>query len=372
MLCDGTKVRLFLPSPTLSLCMNAGSMRLYVAYVYEALREKLACVIFHDYLTRPDLFETAVASLEEERKIVVYGVAMFLGNKKNSLRLMKEIRQKDPGGKIVAFGPFAAVFSRRLIEQGLADIVILSDAEFVLPVICSGRMAVSKIPNIVYYDQLRIVQSGHQDFDMLDSLPFAGTYFNEKKYAVTPVITARGCLSGCAFCDRPFLWGNGVRVRSVENVCREIDMLMRGYSRGRIIFDDANFILSKHRAMALCRGFLQLPGRFSWSCSTRVDCADANLFLLMRQAGCEMICFGIESADRDVLARLGKRYARKAIVDAVLWARAAGLKVAIFLIVGNPGETIQTLKDTKRLLLEIAPFSKLNINPLVVLPGTPL
>lgn len=159
-------------------------------------------------------------------------------------------------------------------------------------------------------------------------------------------------------------------MRSVENVCQEVDMLTRRYARRRFIFDDANFIQNKRRTMSLCKGLLRVPGGMSWKCSTRVDCADAGLFLLMRQAGCETVYFGIESADPKVLGHLGKRYGRNVIIDAVKCARSAGLKVGIFLTVGNPGETVETVKGVKRLLLELSPFSELNINPLVVLPGT--
>lgn len=369
-----SSVVLALPPNTRASCMNDWVMRLYVAYVYRVLLREKISVDFQDHLGNKRGFEKSLALCLSQRRRGrrLYGVAMFVGNKTGALWLLRKIRAKDPDGLVVAFGPFAAIFYRNILEAGLADVVVQSDAEFIFPKLWSAGNRLAGVPNLAYWRGKEMVLSGRATFDDLDSLPFAGQYFVDKEAEEIPVVAARGCAFRCSFCDRPMLWGTKVRMRSVENVVSEIDFLVRRYHVRNFVFADANFILTKERTDRLCRKLLQLPSKISWWCSARVDCVNPKTLLLMRKAGCQRIYFGVESGDAQTLRTMGKRYGRKEIVQSARWAREAGLTVGIFLIVGTPGESMRSLRMTKRLLVDLHPFSELTVNPLVILPGTPL
>ena len=365
---------IFLPPVTFSACMNHWTMRLYTAYVYLALRDNDLRVQFYDHLDDIPGFEKHLRSqiTKSPRSRNIHGIAMFLGNKKNALRLMQQIRAKDPRGLIVAFGPTASFFHRQILTRGLADIVITADPEFVFPKLVRAGTDISTVPNLALLQHEKIMKTRPKTFTDLDSLPFAGQYFCDKGLTPVPVVTARGCPFSCSFCDRPLLWGAQTRLRSVDNIFAEIHSLVTRYNLPRLFFDDANFILNKDRTIHLCQQLTKLPKPVSWGCTARVDCADPKTLRLMRYAGCETVYFGIESGDETILRNIGKEYGQKEILQAVKWTRDAGIKVGIFLTVGNPGESGRSLVKTKKLLRDLYPFSELTINPLVVLPGTPI
>ena len=91
----------------------------------------------------------------------------------------------------------------------------------------------------------------------------------------------------------------------------------------------------------------------------------------MAAAGCRVIQFGVESADPDVLAALGKGIPAEQVHEAFCSARAAGIETVANLMVGSPGETWASIEATRRLLAEIRP-DHLNVQVLVPYPGTAL
>ena len=353
--------------------MNDWLMRLYAVYVHQALLASKIDCDFLDCFSKGRTFQDALPLVLQKKCAGrrLYGIAVFMGNKETAVAVMRNIRTSDPGAHIIAFGPFAAVFYRIILEQGMADTVILSDAEFVFPGLCLSPHE-EHIPNLAFLRDKNISLSSRKVFSNLDSLPFTGLYFASQGSDVIPILTARGCAHRCYFCDRPLLWGGAMRLRSMANVVAEIDALVRKQDARRFAFADADFVYDKGRVKYLCLKILKLPKKIAWFCSARVDSVDLQILRLMHRAGCKKIYFGIESGDAATLRRMGKGHGRKAILQAVQSAKAVGLEVGLFLIVGTPGETARSLGNTRKLLLALSPFSELTVNPLVILPGTAL
>jgi anaerobic magnesium-protoporphyrin IX monomethyl ester cyclase len=75
----------------------------------------------------------------------------------------------------------------------------------------------------------------------------------------------------------------------------------------------------------------------------------------MKSAGCIGVFFGIESGNDSVLSLMKKRITTAQAKRAVYAAKAAGLKVGAFFIVGYPGESNKTVLDTVRFRVGFAP-----------------
>jgi radical SAM superfamily enzyme YgiQ (UPF0313 family) len=90
----------------------------------------------------------------------------------------------------------------------------------------------------------------------------------------------------------------------------------------------------------------------------------------MAQAGCWYISWGIESGNEMILKRVHKGYKIEQAEKALTWAHKAGIKNWGYFIIGLPGETVETIRDTinfsKRLPLDIALF-----HIAAPYPGTP-
>jgi anaerobic magnesium-protoporphyrin IX monomethyl ester cyclase len=195
--------------------------------------------------------------------------------------------------------------------------------------------------------------------------------YGRKKYgyAITTVMSTRGCPFDCEFCSN-VLFGGSYRERSPGNVVDEIEeALALGYDR--ISFADDVFTLNRRRVVAVCDEIARRGLHFAWECLGRVDSLDFETARLMKAAGCFRIFFGIESGNEEILRLMNKQITTRQAGDAVRAAHAAGLEVGAFFILYYPGETDDTVLDTLRFAGSL-PLDYLGLTMPYPLPGTAL
>jgi radical SAM superfamily enzyme YgiQ (UPF0313 family) len=183
------------------------------------------------------------------------------------------------------------------------------------------------------------------------------------------VVTSRGCPAACCFCIKHVTYGNSVRVRSPENIMAELRLLHDLGIRDVNMYADL-FTVNREQVMGLCNLMWQEKLNFRWMCNSRVDFVDEEMLQLMGRAGCWLIAWGIESASEEVLRRARKGISPQKAERALRWARAAGIKNWGYFIIGLPGETDETVRQTidlaKKLPLDLALF-----HIAAPYPGTP-
>ncbi|MGE5140631.1 MAG: B12-binding domain-containing radical SAM protein [Rudaea sp.] len=172
------------------------------------------------------------------------------------------------------------------------------------------------------------------------------------------ILTSRGCPYQCTYCSKP-VTGNTWRARSVENVVREWRMLVENYRAKEIGVTDDIWNLDLKRAKELCRALIDAGlNKVPWVTihGMKVNHTDAELFRLMKQAGCRRVGFGVESGDEFILKRVVRKSQTFDQVRAAFKnAKAAGLQTMGFFIFGMPHETEETMDKTIRLALELDP-----------------
>lgn len=172
------------------------------------------------------------------------------------------------------------------------------------------------------------------------------------------IVTSRGCPYKCTYCSKP-ITGDTWRARSVENVLREWKMLVEDLGATEIGITDDIWNLDIKRAKELCRGLIAMGlNKVPWVTihGMKVNHTDAELFRLMKQAGCRRVGFGVESGDEEILKRVVKKSQTFEQVRAAFKnARAAGLQTMGFFIYGMPGEDEATMEKTTLLALELDP-----------------
>jgi radical SAM superfamily enzyme YgiQ (UPF0313 family) len=173
----------------------------------------------------------------------------------------------------------------------------------------------------------------------------------------TFVLTSRGCPWKCIYCRQTVTWKSRVRYRSAESIVGEI----KKFQLTNIAFHADTATVNKKQMLAICEGITSLPWKVRWICNSRVDTVDLEMLKAMKSAGCWMICFGIESGDDKVLAMNKKETTISHAIQAVRWAKEAGLKVWGYFMLGMLGETLHTLEKTlqlsKRLSCDIVNFA---------------
>lgn len=273
----------------------------------------------------------------------------------------KTIKEKT-GSKIIAFGPHITACCKEVLKEfPQLDFAVLGEPETPILKIVSGHAKAKGVAS-------RDFNGGVWQEPDLDSLPFPAydllpDYFyplTGKKWAF--VRSGRGCKFGCSYCVMPFMSNKNLRYHSPEYMLKQMKWLVNGLGIKLFMFWDETATFDKERMLKLCKMVQEsdLSGKCKWFCTTRVDCFDNELAKAMKQAGCEMVSFGIESGSQEILNRNGKGTKLEQAVEAVKAAKKHGLKTIGHFIIGLPGSNAETAKATidfaKNLKLNFAQF----------------
>jgi len=188
-------------------------------------------------------------------------------------------------------------------------------------------------------------------------------------FAITTVMSTRGCPFRCEFCSN-VIFGGSYRERSAGSVVDEIEQAL-GLGYDQISFADDVFTLNRDRVQAVCAEIARRGLKFQWECLGRVDAMDYDTALAMQQAGCRRIYFGIESGNEETLRQMQKHITLDQARAAVLAAHRAGLQAGAFFILFYPGETGEMVLNSLRFAASL-PLDYLGLTLPYPLPGTAL
>lgn len=214
-------------------------------------------------------------------------------------------------------------------------------------------------------------------FKSLDDLPIPAHHLLPlKKYLMpmikgpyTFIVSSRGCPAGCKYCIKHVSYQYSVRLRSPQKLLEEIKVLYNLGVHHIHMYADL-FTISREQVIELCKLIIADGIKITWTANSRVDYVDEEMLQLMGKAGCMLISWGIESGNEMILKKAHKGYKMEQAHKALKWAHQAGIKNWGYFIIGLPGETVETIKETmaisKQLPLDIALF-----HVAAPYPGTP-
>jgi radical SAM superfamily enzyme YgiQ (UPF0313 family) len=185
----------------------------------------------------------------------------------------------------------------------------------------------------------------------------------------TFIVTSRGCPAGCTYCIKHVSYQFSVRLRTPEHIMEELWILKKQGMNNIHMYADL-FTVNRDQVVGLCKLMIEEDINLKWTCNSRVDYVDEEMLQLMGIAGCRLISWGIESGNEQILRRARKGAYPDKAERALRWAKKSGVMNWGYFIIGLPGETEETIRDTidfsKKLPLDIALF-----HVAAPYPGTP-
>jgi anaerobic magnesium-protoporphyrin IX monomethyl ester cyclase len=185
----------------------------------------------------------------------------------------------------------------------------------------------------------------------------------------TFIVSSRGCPAGCKYCIKHVTYQWSVRLHSPERIMKELWLLHDLGIHNIHMYADL-FTVNREQVMELCKLIIEEEIPIKWTCNSRVDYVDEEMLKVMGRAGCWLISWGIESGNEMILKKAAKGADPQKAHDALRWAKNAGIKNWGYFIIGLPGETEETIRETidlaKVLPLDIALF-----HVAAPYPGTP-
>lgn len=173
-----------------------------------------------------------------------------------------------------------------------------------------------------------------------------------------PIQTSRGCSLGCNYCAYPRIQGSHVRLRSPEAVVAEFKMVSDMPGVKSIFITDSAMNLDDQHIKKILALLIKTKNRSKlanwYGCLSPLHIDDELVYLLSR-SGCIQCELGIDSFSNGVLDKLCKGFNATQALKSAKVLQKAKIPYSISLILGGPGETAATLKETLSIIKEIRP-----------------
>ncbi len=313
----------------------------------------------------------------------VYGLSLVSAQAPIAKKVIKQIRTRSSAEvEIVVGGPHVSALPQWSLDHLNADWAFVGESDIALVDFMKHKPYQEIDGMCYYYDKIfqrnkfpRVMAPDihHPARDMVDMHTFHNVGIN--RYVTTGVKyegylqTGRGCPFDCAFCAQAAITGRLVRFLSDDHLHRELDTLLKHYECDLIYIEDDTFNINKKRVHHLC-GSVFPQHRFKWHCLCRADTMDQRLADVLAKGGCQNVTFGFETGSDKMLLAMDKRETMQEAYDAIECVKNAGMGIRGQMIIGFPGETDETVEETKRFIQTATDVTKWGFHAFVPLPGT--
>jgi anaerobic magnesium-protoporphyrin IX monomethyl ester cyclase len=325
-----------------------------VTYVAAAFESAGAEVRIFDYIVSRYTPEKLHMQIDAFRPDVLGATSVTL-NFPGAAEIVCEAKRHRPSLITMMGGPHVSFAAERTLkEYPSIDLIVAGEGEGTIAELMAGGCNPEKwdkIPGLIFRNNGQIIDTGPRPFiEDLDMLPLPARHllplsrYQALGYSIS-IITSRGCPYSCIFCQGRRMVGNRVRLRSASLVVDEIEEII-SYGIDRINVADDLFVSSRGKVREVCDEILRRGLRFGWSAFARVNTVDLETLKLMHKAGCDSVSFGVETGNPEMLKLIRKGITLDQVRHAVSLCRDAGIIAHTSFIVGLPGETAETLRET--------------------------
>lgn len=305
----------------------------------------------------------------------------------HDLVFTRKIKDAMPDVKTCLVGTHvsAAVYEILPSEAAYVDFIARHEYDYTLPELAEaieGKLDYAKVLGISYCENGVLKENPDRPYiEHLDELPFVSEvykkYLDIKDYfyahvsfPTVSIFSSRGCPSKCFYCMySQVMFGKVYRKRSAQNLFEECVYITKNFPQVKeILIDDDNFSVDQKNVQEFCRLMIESRLPLKWVVQCRVN-LQYETMVLMKKAGCRLVVVGYESGSQKVLDGMHKGITLEQSRKFDAAAKKAGMRVHGCFMVGNPGETKETMRETldfaKSLHMDTAQFF-----PLIVYPGT--
>lgn len=289
--------------------------------------------------------------------------------------LVDVIKKYRPEAKVVLGGGVATSIPKLILNKTQADIACIGEGEITaveLLEAIANKSDLSKVDGIYYKDTYGniIGNRARRPIVELDSIPFPAYdlfpmdiyinnpvgYINKNKWVngkpndfnipkSTNINVTRGCPYKCIYCYHDFM-GAGFRHHSPGYVLREMELLNKRYGLTYFLWADDESMVNREFLINFCTTVKKEKVDYQFCISGRVNLVDRNILMALKEAGCNMVGYGIESGSSKMLKSMKKGVTIEQSRNAIILTREIFGDVDTTFVIGLPGEDEKTLDET--------------------------
>lgn len=308
-------------------------------------------------------------------------------------KIVHETKRIRPDIKVVLGGLMVTHTPELAMKKTGADFSIVGEGEIALPKLLkclTNSSDYSKIPGVVYRDGNRIIQNGHGEMMPFEDVPmpnwdkFPMEHYNSSGWYLPPWsstknkvvmswLLSRGCPLKCNFCTS----GMKPRYKSIKQSMGELREINDRFKPDYIIFYDNYLMRNKKFSKEFSKALIKEKFNFKYSMTGRFGSLDREQLKLLKKSGCEIVFYGIESANDDILNAMDKNINVEQIMEGIKLTKEAGIYAMTGIMFGQPGETLDQFANSVKMTLTTSDcnFAYPNVGcvmPLITYPGTPI
>jgi anaerobic magnesium-protoporphyrin IX monomethyl ester cyclase len=311
----------------------------------------------------------------------IIGYPCYTGDQKWIFSSIKKLKAAGIDAKVIVGGPHATFFPE-LIHNESIDVICRGEGEYALldyAIALEENKDPYGIKNLYFNINGEIIENELRPLVTdLNTLPFPDrSYYNRYRFlARNPYkifITGRGCPFKCTFCFNHALhelYGKTakyIRRRSAINVIEEVQEVKHRWGIDEIRFSDDHFALSTQWLKEFASSYKKDIDR-PYTINTRVDVLDEEKISYLKDSGCRLVCFGIETGREDIRNNVLKKSIKdEQIFKAAELLKKYKIKFLTSNIIGLPNETSkdawQTIEMNQRIGTNLPWFSMMQYYP---------
>lgn len=263
----------------------------------------------------------------------------------------------NPGILTIAKGAHFAAEDREAMERFKnLDIVIRGEYELAIQELGQNK-PLEEILGITHRSNGTIKRNADRPFlENMDILPLPARHLLDNRLYIRPdtgetmtsIQTNRGCPARCCYCLVRTVSGGKIIARSPESIANEMEICKERFGIKNFYFRADTFTWDKDWMIKVCKRIVDKRLGVNWVCNSRVDTIDEERLKWLKETGCWMIGFGIESGDQDILNKMRKGTTLQQAINAVDLCRRFGIKTYLFWVLGLPWETEESIRNTMR------------------------
>ena len=290
------------------------------------------------------------------------GVSSIITQYKRVKELGRLVKSMAPHTPLVFGGPGPTSIPELYLKNCYADVVCVGEGEETIKEIAfhiQNNLQLELCKGIVFKKndgscittgkRAQILNINTIKFPDWETFYTINTYlenylFKQGRNKGMSILSTRGCPGECNYCMCNF--GRMLRMRTAENIFREIETLVRNYNIEHIHFIDDTFITTSKRIKEISNFFKNEFKFLTWSANVRVNFIKPDVLKIMADSNCVSLAYGIESGSPAVLKYMKKGFTTEQASNAIKWTREAGILLTTYFMIGMPCETYETVRET--------------------------